>query len=180
MASSISGKKSSSVKKTVFETEKDILFIGTFSKDGSDLSFGNTIYNSVFLDDTGIESSDIDKSIRNNSKFFLKSFQGIMTIQNLSLGFEIPLIGISFPKSVSSDEIIILVVKMEHIQNAFQTSGITETFMVNSEGIVIAHPDPNVVKSGTKFLDLPIVKAMFISPIDNGQTRYKHNDTYYL
>jgi len=180
LISSTKGRKTDSAKTTIFEAEKDLIFIGAFSREDSALVSTQKNYNRSFLGDSGIESSDIDTAIRNNSKFFSKSFQGGMAIQNISAGFTIPLIGISFPRSESSDEIIIVVLKMEHIQNAFQTSGITETFMVNSEGIVVAHPDRNLVLMGTKFSDIPIVKAMYVSPIDNGQTRYKYKDTYYL
>ncbi|MBE7412048.1 MAG: HAMP domain-containing protein [Leptospiraceae bacterium] len=178
--SSMKGKRNSYERNTFFETEKDFLLIGVYSREDTGLEPININYNYKYLGDSGLDSSGLDRAIQKNAKFFSKSTHGTMMVQNLSEGLSTPLIGISFSRDENSDEIIIVVLKMDHIQNVFQTSGLTEIFMVNSEGAVVVHHDKNVLLSGTKFSDLPIFKVMLLSPLDNGQTRYKYGDSYYL
>ena len=62
--------------------------------------------------------------------------------------------------------------KLDSLLKAFKTSGITNVFMVNDKGDIIAHPDSSLVVSGANYITIPIVKMMMKSKIDNGQTRY--------
>ena len=66
---------------------------------------------------------------------------------------------------------------MEKFLSAFKTSGITENFMVNGDGVVLAHPNSNIVLSGTNLSNSPIVKAMLKSTVDNGLTRYENEES---
>ena len=70
--------------------------------------------------------------------------------------------------------------KMDKFLQAFQSAGITKTFMVNSQGDVIAHPDSKIVMSHGNFIDLPIVDKMLKSNRDNELSRYKDSSGEYF
>ncbi|MCC6274897.1 MAG: HAMP domain-containing protein, partial [Leptospiraceae bacterium] len=134
-----------------------------------------------FLKENQLTEKELENLINLHGSKFLKSFSGAAVVHNASPGFKIPILGISLPLASDSDEkmIIVMFIRLEKLLTAFQASGITETFMVNDEGSVVAHPDSKVVLSGSNLIDNPIVKAMMTSTLDNGQTRYKDKDGVY-
>jgi adenylate cyclase len=77
--------------------------------------------------------------------------------------------------------ILVSYIKLDKLLKAFTASGITKMFMVNEQGDIIAHPDSAIVVSGGNYINLPIVKLMIKSTIDNGLKRYQdENGIYHL
>lgn len=164
----------------LFEEDQNFVFIGAY-----DSSFNpkfETI-NDQFLQKYDYQKSEVKNIIKNIQPKLKKSFSGTTVIWNISPFFRNPILCISFPLSETKDThtILVTLVKLDSLLDAFQTSGPVETFLVSEDGSVLAHPDAKVVLSGNNLNDLPIVERMKKSTVDNGQFRYQNKDgEFYL
>ena len=123
----------------------------------------------------------INDVIERNQIEFKKSFSGLSTLINASQGFQEPIICISIPPleeddDITNDVILVIMIKLEIILDAFKKSGITETFMVSGDGTVIAHHDPKLLLGGKNLIESPIVRGMLSSQTTNGQQSFEGED----
>ncbi|HNK59705.1 MAG TPA: adenylate/guanylate cyclase domain-containing protein, partial [Leptospiraceae bacterium] len=167
-----------------FKDDINFMLFGIFSEDKGVLKAKQVNFNNKYLSENGVSEEDLQKLLNIHSKELIKAFTGESVIHNASQGFPYPIVAIALPHRSDYDSrtILITLFRMEKFLNAFKTAGISENFMVNGEGIVLAHPNSNIVLSGTNLSESPIVKTMMKSTVDNGLTRYEHEETkkYYL
>jgi len=166
-----------------FKNDDDFIYLGVYlQKDGKIFPKLET-YNKRYLEKSSILESDIQKVIQTHSTEFMRSFDGASILLNTSPGFEEPTICISIPpqqEDSSEEHILIMMIKLQMILDAFNRSGITETFMVDGNGTVIAHPKKEYVLSAKNLSDLPIVRTMLSAQTTNGQTRFSVDEKKYL
>ncbi|TGL64998.1 adenylate/guanylate cyclase domain-containing protein [Leptospira jelokensis] len=168
------------IAKELFEEDQNFVFIGAY-----DSSF-NAKFESInenFLQKYDYQKQEVKNILKNIQPKLKKSFSGTTVIWNISPYFRNPILCISFPLSETKDThtILVTLVKLDSLLDAFQTSGPVETFLVSEDGSVLAHPDAKVVLSGNNLNDLPIVERMKKSTVDNGQFRYENKDgEFYL
>jgi adenylate cyclase len=162
-----------------FKNDNDFIFLGVYNKNNNKLTEVNVIFNENYLKKVSIANEDIFKIIKINENSLLKSFSGASTLINASLGFQEPILCISVPPLEEAEDskfILVIMVKLESILDAFKKTGISETFMVGPDGTIIAHHDQSIVLSNKNFMDSPIVRAMLSSQTSNGQTTYLGGD----
>ncbi len=171
----------------ILQNDRDFIFFGLAvpSKKEGSLEITNPLYNNPLMLESQITKEDIQSVNTANANVFNRSFKGETVIHNVSPGFKQPVIGISLPfhKSAAGDvkSMLVSYIKLDKFLKAFTASGITKMFMVNEQGDIIAHPDSAIVVSGGNYINLPIVKLMIKSALDNGLTRYKdENGIYHL
>ncbi len=165
--------------KLFFDTDSDIVFLGIYSSEGvTDFKYLNAVYNLEYLKEKNLAEIDFQNLIRFNSDKFKEVLNDRLVIQNLSTGQKFPVIGIAIPytRDLLKHNVIIAILKLDKILKAFETRGITETFMVNEEGRILAHPDLHKILSVEDMSKLPIVIEMFKSGSGNGQIRFKGED----
>jgi adenylate cyclase len=166
-----------------FKNDPNFIYFGVYEDNNENdrLVSSSSLFNQTYLNDYSISSNDLKKIIDLHSKEFSKSFQGEIIIHNASQGFTYPIIGLSVPivNDPEKKQILISLFRVEKIINAFENSGLRETFMVNNNGTVIAHSNPKIVQSGKNLLDYPIVKTLLKSQVDNGQIRFQDDDGNY-
>ncbi|MFA5519076.1 MAG: adenylate/guanylate cyclase domain-containing protein [Spirochaetota bacterium] len=169
-----------------FTNDRDLLYVGIARKAGeSGLNVSNTLFNRQFFQDNEIDPGIIKGINQENSGKYYRSFNDEAVVYNVSADFGAPVIAIVFPFQRFADgrvnSIVIGYIGLEKILPSFRKTGITDTFMINGEGDVIAHPDSNLILSHANFITLPITDMMKKSRIDNGHTKYKNEDgEYYL
>ena len=173
-------RNSAQLGRIVFKDEKNLIFVGMYTRRGDRILPVRDLVNTDFLVSRQIMNHEIQTLINLYRNKFIRSFSGKTVLINASPGFKVPIVGLSFPSDKSRRNVLIAFFKMNLFLDAFQTSGITETFMVDEEGSVVAHPDSRVVLSGKRLTDLPIVSIMKKSPVDNGQTRYRDSSGRYF
>ena len=167
------------LERVLFSEEQDLIFLGVYERAGSGLKAARTLVSPEFLVEQQLSAADISGLTPKYAGEFQRSFTDSIVMVNASPGFKIPLVGISFP--YKQNEILVTYLRMNFFLEAFQASGITETFMVNEDGTVVAHSDQNIVLSGTRLADLPIVKNMRTNPVNNGLMRFQDPDgNWYL
>ncbi len=164
-----------------FANDRDLLYVGIANKKGkSGLNVSKTLFNKQFFQDNEIDPGIIKGINQKNSNKYYRSFNDEAVVHNVSADFGAPVIAIVFPFQRFSggkvNSIVIGYIGLEKLLPSFKKTGITDTFMINGEGDVIAHPDSNLILSHANFISLPIVDVMKKSRIDNGHTKYKNED----
>lgn len=167
-----------------FENDKELMFLGIAENRGGSIVFAEELVSESFLSSNQLTMSDIRKINSININKFTNAFSGQAIVQNLSQGSKIPIIGIGYPFQKRGSRyvsILILYMKLESMLTIFQAGAGRQAFMVNPDGSIIAHSDLKKVFSSTNLIDLPIVKKMLTSKVDNGKIRYLDKDKlYYL
>ena len=171
-----------SVTDLLFSTEKDFIFSGIAKKDAvtGELIFSETILNQSLMAELQINEENLKAVHDTHKSVFSRSLTGDTVVQNVSETLQIPVVGISYPIQIQGietvDSIGVSYFRLDEILKAFRADqGISKgvnVFMVNDRGQVIAHPDSSHVLSALNFINIPIVKNMMKSPMNNGQTRY--------
>jgi adenylate cyclase len=159
------------LERTIFNDDSDLIYLGVYARDGGGLRATRRLISPEFQREFEVSAGELAALTPKYRAEFLKAFTDSIVLVNASPGFRTPLVGIGFP--YKNDEILITYLKMNFFLEAFQASGITETFMVNDDGTVVAHSDQNIVVSGTRLDDSPIVKNMRTNPVNNGLMRYQ-------
>jgi HAMP domain-containing protein len=174
----ILGKLTPDERATLWEDDGDFLFIGIAEKrgGGGKLNFVKSIYNAKLMRESGITAADIQAAHDSSGASFVSSFGGEISVHNISQSFRMPVTGFSLPlyrdARGASGQILVSYIRMDRLLKAFKASGLINVFMVNDKGDIIAHSDASIIISGGNYLNLPIVKLMMKSPLDNGQMRY--------
>lgn len=185
MMQNINQKDIEKYSKLILHNDRDFLFFGLAvpDKKGGSLNFMKSAYNEPLMAETQISKNDIISAHSANTGALKKSFNGETVIHNVSPGFKQPVIGLSLPFHKTGagnvQSILVSYIKLDKFLKAFSESGITRVFMVNENGDIIAHPDSTIVVSGGNYINLPIVKDMIKSKLDNGQTRYRDESGVY-
>jgi len=169
-----------------FTNDKDFLFVAICEKGSDDvLSIKQRIANEQHLAENSITASQLERITRDDSHKFVRTFNDEAVVHNISERFSFPIMAVTIPFQRDAGDrvstIIVSYIRLNKILKSFGKSGITDTFMINSEGDIIAHPDSNLIMSHANIINLPIVDMMLKSRQDNGQTRYKDPaGVYYL
>ncbi len=168
-----------------FSNDKDFLYVAIGKKDNENIDFFKTIYNEKFFTENKIDITVLDQINTENVSRYMKTFNDEAVVHNVSGKFGMPVIAVTIPFQRDAadkvETIAIGYIRLSKILKSFVKNGITDTFMVNGDGDVIAHPDTNMVVNYANFIKLPIVEMMMKSKLDNGQTRYKNEaGVFYL
>ena len=184
----IGGKDLDYYSNLILSNDKDFVFFGIAvpSKDKTKLNFIKSVHNNTLMSESQIAKKDIEAIHNSDGSVFNESFSGEnVVVHNISRGFNTPAMGLSLPfhKDVKGgiQSILICYVKLDRFLQAFQSTGITKTFMVNGMGDILAHSDNRIVLGGGNYIKIPIVKLMVKSNQQNGQQRYSdENGQYHL
>ncbi|MBF9017102.1 MULTISPECIES: adenylate/guanylate cyclase domain-containing protein [unclassified Oceanispirochaeta] len=158
-------------KSYYFRSERNILFAGITEE-------GRLFYNESLLAELDVSESFIQGVIDDHSEQIRLAKGGTASVFNVSTYFGIPVLGITIPykQEQGIKTLFILTDIRDNLQKAVQSRGITSTFIVDSTGNLIAHPDKTIVTSGVNLGDLTIVKELFSSAVNTGQIRYEQED----
>ena len=169
-----SGKMKTEFIQSFFKNDANFVYFGIYTERDKKISPKFSSYNNSFLKENSISENEIVSLIDKNSSEFLIAFNKENVLTNISSGFKIPLIALAIPyqNNYDSRTILLTVFRLEKILNAFTTTGVAQSYMVNGNGVVIAHPDAKIVLSASNISESPIVKSMLTSPVDNGLKRH--------
>ncbi|MDC7233685.1 MAG: adenylate/guanylate cyclase domain-containing protein [Spirochaetales bacterium] len=163
-------------KSYYFRSERNILFAGITEED-------RLFYNESLLAELDVSESFIMGVVDDHSEQIRLAKGGTPSVFNVSTYFGIPVLGITIPykQEQGIKTLFILTDIRDSLQKAVQSRGITSTFIVDSTGNLISHPDKTILTSGVNLGDLQIVKELFSSAVNTGQIRYEQEDgeTYF-
>lgn len=172
----VQGKQGISFADIFFQNDPDFIYAGLFRMEGNIPTMVNEFFNEPYLSELKVSSKEISDLVRNRPGLIQKSVLTGGRMENLSAEFKEPILAIAIPSSGSNSKILVLVLRLEKFLNAFQKQDISEIFLVNGEGDLIAHSDPKLLQSNTNFMNLPIVESMVKSSENTKQIEYKDKD----
>lgn len=166
----------------ILQNDEDIFYLKIFRKEGPNYVGAKRIVSETTLRDFKFSPDNADKIVRKYLNERKKAQVGKPQVFNVSPDFRRPVLYLSIVLgSGSNSALLVSLVKMDSILDSFKTSGITQFFLVDDRGKLVAHSDSNLVLQPTDLSDDPIVKNLLESTISNGQTRYKgKDDQFYL
>jgi adenylate cyclase len=159
-----------------FKNDPDFISLGLYYKnvDGK-LIPKREIINQTYLGEYQLQKEDIENVIILNQSIFQRSFDGESMLYNASPGSKEPVFVLSFPQKDDNKEIIISILKLDKIESSFKDKN-NITFLVNGDGMLIAHHDEQLLFSSANFSDNEIVKMMLTDPKAKNLNR-KFSDT---
>ncbi|MDI7155316.1 adenylate/guanylate cyclase domain-containing protein [Leptospira santarosai] len=172
----VKGKEGISFADIFFQNDPDFIYAGLYQIEGDSPFAVNQFYNEPYLSELGISPKTIFNLVQNRPGFIQKSVLTGGRMENLSAEFKEPIFAIAIPSSGSNSKVLVLILRLEKFLNAFQKQDISEVFMVNGEGDLIAHSDAKLLQSNTNFMNLPIVESMVKSSENTKQIEYKDKD----
>ncbi|MDI7189527.1 adenylate/guanylate cyclase domain-containing protein [Leptospira santarosai] len=172
----VKGKEGISFADIFFQNDPDFIYAGLYQIEGDSPFAVNQFYNEPYLSELGVSPKTIFNLVQNRPGFIQKSVLTGGRMENLSAEFKEPIFAIAIPSSGSNSKVLVLILRLEKFLNAFQKQDISEVFMVNGEGDLIAHSDAKLLQSNTNFMNLPIVESMVKSSENTKQIEYKDKD----
>lgn len=165
-----------------FKNDDDFIYLALLTKNDDNLIIKKEVFNQNYLQKFALTEEDIKTVINKNFPTFARSFDGASILINTSAGFEEPSLCISIPPQEDSTEkyILVIMLKLQTILDAFGKSGITETFMVSGDGTIIAHPKKEFVLSAKNASDNPIVREMLTNMAMNGLREFELDGKKFL
>ena len=163
----------------IFDSDPDMIFAGIMKKDNpGSLRY---MHNSGYFLKRGVDA-DFRAIISAEYGAISRSFAGEDVLFNPSFYFNDPVIGLAIPYDRGiSNKVIIVFYSMDKILESIATGGIVESFIVSGNGDVIAHRDPDIIKSKTNFESMSIIRMMMTNPNPNAQTSFEdENGVRYL
>jgi len=156
-----------------FREDKYFLMVGIFSIRDSELKPIEVEYNKDFLREHELIDSDFLNLIDIHSKSLSRASSGQLVLTNTSPGMKLPSFALSVPHGKDTDRIIVAIVHLDRIKDSFERkTGIMETFLINDEGIIVAHPDEIVMFTAKDVTDSAVVKITLENQLEAGQTKF--------
>ena len=166
-----------------FTNDRNMIYVGIGTRMGAIIRFDNAIYSRPYFYENRLNDAAISRISGIYTASFARAFNNEALVRNVSKSFQAPVLALALPFQKAPDgsilSILVCYMKLDRLLQAFQTRDIFETFMVDNQGDIIAHPEGKIVLSHGNYLNLPIVEEMIKSKLDNGQKRYKDADGVY-
>lgn len=163
-----------------FTNDRNMIYVGIGTRAGAGVRVDNAINSAPYFAENRLSIQAINGINDMYASSFMKAFGNDAVVLNVSKSFGAPVLAMALPFQKNPEgsiaTILICYLKLDRILQAFQTKDIFETFMVNSAGDIIGHPDGAIVLSHGNYINLPIVEEMLKSKLDNGQKRYTGAD----
>ena len=159
------------------------IFIGIAKKNESDFKFLYEFTQEKILTENKIEKSLMPIIHEITKEDILRGFNGSVSVVNASSKFNFPVLALIVPSEINPEEVLLLYLEPTEIIGTFQSAlqtDIFEVFMVNQKGEVIAHSDDSQTISKGNKSEIPIVKKMLGSNVDNGSQKYMVDQKEYL
>lgn len=169
--------KNLELSRNLLKEKPDLLYLSLMDRAGKE---SLVVWNSEGSEETGISKSQLSSILERSKQNLRPAFQDSTVLLNSSLGLDIPLLTLGFPFPFDRSQIIVGVIRLESFLAAFQTSGVTESFMVNQDGTVLAHPDIRNIISGSRLTNHPVIQRMNSTSLDNGQLKFQNSEGEYF
>ena len=166
-----------------FTKNPKFLFIGVAKKKEADFSFLFEFSHEKVFTENKMEKGlmpIIHESIKEEIQ---KAFNGETLVINVSSKFSLPVLALLVPVESNPEEILLLYMEPTEILGTFQSAlqtDIFQVFMINQKGEVIAHSDDKETISKNNKSEIPIVKKMLSSNVDNGSQKYTVGNLEFL
>lgn len=162
--------------KIFFQENRDFLYIGSGSSKAQKFRPDRNYYNDKLMGENGISKRNIVQLHFSSQKYINKAKQGAFVIHNVSRKGAL-LLALSYKINT---KIVHSYIKPQILFQALEREGFIQSFIVDEEGLLISHPNKELILSRANYSNFPIVAAMRKSPVKTGQIRYDHGGENYM
>ncbi len=157
-----------------FHQDRDLVALSVWAYDGHRRTLLKTLINEEYLRQYNQNSSYIDLLRRSFPSQLNSPFSGMMDIRNASMGKDSPpLFTISFPFVKDSYGAITHVamadIRLDHLQKSFSSASERTSFLITTDGKILAHPNDSFTSKAQSFAHLEIVQEALKSKVRQGQ-----------
>lgn len=160
-------------EKELFANNPNFIYMAILSSSGEEITTVKYFINKKYIEDNEIKPASFQSVNKSYEEKLFKSLRGGTVLFNASPGFVTPILGMAIPwrNAGKNYSLLVYIDSIEFIKT-FQGQGINTTYLVNEEGEILAHLDTKLVIEGSNLSNVPIVKSMLESKIDNRQIKY--------
>lgn len=128
-----------------------------------------------------IDERKISSYVLQENENIETALKGVVKTDNPSSFFEVPVISFFYPiTSAGKNDIAVVIYSSDSLNESFASGSINASILLNDEGIVLVHPDIEVMMTAADFSDNPLAKEMMESSQNNKQSIYKENDVEFI
>ncbi len=157
-----------------------IFAIGIAKPEKNSFSIEKWYTNDLLLQQNALITNDFEKIIHRYQDSIALSLTGIYNVTNVSPNFNIPMLLFTAPAKDYPGRLILVFINGKKIIDDFPSEENSKTFMVNRKGDVLTFPEIELVRIAANLSDMPIVKMMLESKLDNGLTNFVYKNQEYL
>ena len=160
-----------------FRQNPTLVYIGVYRGGGKQPTLQNGVLNRRFSVEKGVSYKKIKEAVAQSRELIQRAFAAETTVSNVSPFFDQPMVCLTVPYIQTTENkarsVLVILVSMDRFLASVDSPGIVKTYIVNGRGELLIHHDRSLVAARADFSDLPIVKTMMTSPMDNAQLRYR-------
>lgn len=154
----------------LFDRNPDVLAIGFVTDD-------NLFVNQALLVSKNISADSIKAYISTETDAVNYAKNGLMKIRNASPFLMNPAITVFFSQNISfngenKNEVLAVVISTEKLSESIATGRINESFLINDEGVILIHPDAQMMMQAADFSENAFVKNVVENDRDGIQLTY--------
>ncbi len=159
----------------------NILSIGIVKPEKENFLVEKWIVNESLLEEikaSSVVSFDELITIYKDSIFL--SLSGIFNLVNVSPKYKTPVLMLTAPSKNYLNRLLVILISSKNINNNLPNLTGGQIFIVNRNGDILASTNLELAISGANLKEIPIVKMMLESKLDNGLTSFSYLEKEYL
>lgn len=134
-------------------------------------------YNKAFLITNELEETQFLDYVNSENEYIEMAESGTFMIENASPNFNLPLLAIFYPlTSFDNYNEVVIFYSPEAMAESFSAGSVNQSFMLNSEGIVLVHPDVDAMLLAKDMSENPLYLQMISSNQNNEQIYFTDAD----
>lgn len=154
----------------LFDRNPDVIAIGFVTDD-------TLFVNQALLVSKNISADSIKAYISSEADAVNYAKNGLMKIRNASPFLMNPAITVFFSQNISfngknKNEVLAVVISTEKLSETIATGRINESFLINDEGVILIHPDAQMMMQAADFSENAFVKNVVENNRDGIQQTY--------
>ncbi len=162
--------------KRLFGRFNDILSVTFSDSDGNEQV---TVYNEDKLNEVGVEKTDLVRNRKRQAMRFLKEDEIIL--KNSTLSLTLPSFTMAYQVMIGPDRHTLSAdIHLHKLLGLVGRTNSFETFLVDAQGALIAHPVMGYILKGQRFSNIPVVRAYLEGRELSGPLEYEMSGVSYL
>lgn len=168
----------SSASNIILQRDKEIIGFEVVKRSESDGLESLGLYRNLnFLKGYKVKPDYLDKLNKDKPVPLAQAFAGQPVLVNRSVPGGVPLVSMAVPVAKDGlgrvSHVAVADFPLSSLQRGFSKTTERTVYLVDKNGVLLAHPDDALVVSNTNFSNLPVVKKALSSKVTQGQLRYQ-------
>lgn len=157
-----------------FRNNPSFATVAVLKNENGKLTEVRAIYNERFLKESQVDAQKLQAVVAQNERLLQATLAGSQVVRNVSPGLPVPLLALGASFGEGGERYVVAgLINPARFLESFKATGIIVTYMVDNQGIVVAHADSKLVLAAENMSRRELVKRMLVANTDNGQLSYQ-------